>query len=61
MRRWILRRRKRTQAELAELAQARRDAEKVRHEAERDLAIQRAHVEAFLDRNPPDAGQSGPF
>lgn len=61
MRRWIFRRRKRTQAELAEQAQARRDAEKARHEAERDMAIQRAHIEAYLDRHPPDGGIGGPF
>jgi hypothetical protein len=63
MRRWIFRRRKRTQAELGELAQAQRDAEKARHQAERDMAIQRDHIEAFLDRHPPpfDSGQGGPF
>jgi hypothetical protein len=61
MRRWIFRRRKRTQAELAEQEQARRDAEKARHEAERDMAIQRAQIEAYLDRHPPDDGIGGPF
>jgi hypothetical protein len=54
MRRLLFRRGKRTQAELAELERARREAKKNRHRAEAEIALRNAHVEGYLDRHPPD-------
>jgi hypothetical protein len=54
MGRWLSRRGKRTQAELAELERVRREAKKNRHRAEAEIALRNAHVEGYLDRHPPD-------
>jgi hypothetical protein len=49
----LFRRKKLTQAELAERDRLRRDATKARHRAEAEMARQRGQVES---RQPPDAG-----
>jgi hypothetical protein len=49
----LFRRRKLTQAELAEQARFQREAQKARHQAELDMAKQRGYVEGYLDTHPP--------
>jgi hypothetical protein len=52
---WLrfFRRRKLTQAELAEEERARREAQKARHQAELDMAKQRGYIEGYLDSHRP--------
>jgi len=49
----LFRRKKLTQAELAERDRLRRDAAQARHRAEAEIAAQRGQIES---RQPPDAG-----
>ena len=49
----LFRRRKLTQAELAEEERARREAQKARHQAELDMAKQRGYIEGYLDSHRP--------
>jgi hypothetical protein len=52
----LFRRRKLTQAELAEQERLRREAQKARHQAELEMAKQRGYVEGYLDSHPPGGG-----
>jgi hypothetical protein len=49
----FFRRRKLTQAELAEQARSQREAQKARYQAELDMAKQRGYIEGYLDSHPP--------
>jgi hypothetical protein len=42
--------------EKAERERVNREAAQARNRAERDIALRNAHVEAYLDRHPPDGG-----
>jgi hypothetical protein len=53
MLRRVFRRRKLTQAELAERERLQRDGAKARRQAEAEMAIQRGQIEGYLDRHPP--------
>jgi hypothetical protein len=52
----LFRRRKLTQAGLAEQERLRREAQKARHQAELEMAKQRGYVEGYLDSHPPGGG-----
>jgi hypothetical protein len=49
----LFRRKKLTQAELAEQARLQREAQNARHQAELDMAKQRGYIEGYLDSHRP--------
>jgi hypothetical protein len=55
-RRLFRRKKKLTQAELAEQERLNRDAQQARYRAELEMAKQRGYIEGYLDRHPPGGG-----